>query len=102
MEMRAASEVADAGRGQNQLSHPAVASRVTPLVPGQVAAAPGPAVRHPYLASRGYSVTSLLLVFLASHALSGGPDGDQEATLPIEKSAAATIHLKGYPDWLEI
>jgi len=47
-------------------------------------------------------VTGLLLLFLAAHAFPGGLDGDPEAVLPIEKSAAATINLKGYPDWLEI
>ena len=44
----------------------------------------------------------LLLLVLAAYALPGGLAGDQETVLPIEKSAAATIHLNGYPDWLEI
>jgi YVTN family beta-propeller protein len=47
-------------------------------------------------------VASLLLLLVPACALPGGPDGDPEAVLSIEKSAAATIHLKGYPDWLEI
>jgi virginiamycin B lyase len=47
-------------------------------------------------------VAGLLLWLLAAYALPGGPDGDPLADVPIEKSAAATIDLKGYPDWLEI
>jgi virginiamycin B lyase len=40
----------------------------------------------------------LLLVF----ALSGALDDDPGAFLPIEKAASASIHLDGFPDWLEI
>jgi YVTN family beta-propeller protein len=47
-------------------------------------------------------MASLLLLLLPACALPDGRDGDPEAVLPLEKSAAATIHLKGYPDWLEI
>ncbi len=47
-------------------------------------------------------MTRVLLLFLAACAIPAALAGDQEAVLPIEKSAAATIHLKGYPDWLEI
>ena len=47
-------------------------------------------------------MTSLLLLFLATHALPGGPADDQKNELPVEKSAVATLRLEGYPDWLEI
>src|SRR5262249_43154555 len=47
-------------------------------------------------------VTSLLLLFPVTLALPGGLVGDPEDVSPIEKSMVATIHLKGYPDWLEI
>src|SRR5262245_5425675 len=47
-------------------------------------------------------MTSLPLSVLVALALSGGPAADPEDVLPIEKSAVATIDLKGYPDWLEI
>jgi YVTN family beta-propeller protein len=43
-----------------------------------------------------------LLLYLAACVLPGPLAGDPEEVLSIEKSAAATIHLKGYPDWLEI
>lgn len=42
-------------------------------------------------------MTSLLFVFLTASL-----HGDPETVLPIERSATATIHLKGFPDWLEI
>jgi DNA-binding beta-propeller fold protein YncE len=47
-------------------------------------------------------VTGLLLLVLTACAPPGGPSGDPGDVLPIDKSAAATIDLKGYPDWLEI
>jgi YVTN family beta-propeller protein len=47
-------------------------------------------------------VTALLLGFLAASAVPGSPAGDQGAEVSIEKSATATLDLKGYPDWLEI
>ena len=40
----------------------------------------------------------LLLVFALCCAL----DDDPGAFLPIEKAASASIHLDGFPDWLEI
>src|SRR5262249_39730337 len=40
----------------------------------------------------------LLLVF----ALSVARDDDPGAFLPIEKTASASIHVDGFPDWLEI
>jgi YVTN family beta-propeller protein len=43
-------------------------------------------------------VTSLLFAILAAQALPADPP----AELTIESAAAATITLKGYPDWLEI
>jgi virginiamycin B lyase len=51
---------------------------------------------------RGISVTRLLLLLLAGQALCGALVDDQEDVAPIEKSAVATLLLKGYPDWLEI
>src|SRR5207247_2090736 len=60
---------------------------------------PGPAKRQ---FKPGISLTSLLLVVLAAQTLPGGPTGDPEAIVPIENPSAATIYLKGYPDWLEI
>src|SRR5262249_54285514 len=43
-------------------------------------------------------MTSLPLLLVAAYALAGDP----ETVTPIDKSAVATIPLKGYPDWLEI
>jgi YVTN family beta-propeller protein len=45
-------------------------------------------------------MTSLLL--LLTGALSGLVDEKQEPVLSIEETAQATIHLKGFPDWLEL
>src|SRR6516225_6051369 len=45
-------------------------------------------------------MTSLL--FLLSGALLGNFEDKQESIVPIDKTAAATIHLKGFPDWLEL
>jgi YVTN family beta-propeller protein len=45
-------------------------------------------------------MTSLLL--LLTGALSGAFDEPQEPVLSIEQAAQATIHLKGFPDWLEL
>jgi YVTN family beta-propeller protein len=59
-------------------------------------------VSHLYLANQVISVTSLLLLLLAAPAPLGGLVDDPEEVLPIEKSAVATLHLEGYPDWLEI
>jgi YVTN family beta-propeller protein len=47
-------------------------------------------------------MTRLLLLLLVAGTLSAAPDGDPNTVLPIDKSAVATIDLKGYPDWLEI
>src|SRR5581483_2092765 len=43
-------------------------------------------------------MTSLPLLVL----LAAAPAGDADAAVPIEKAAAATVELKGYPDWLEV
>src|SRR5947199_3621054 len=45
---------------------------------------------------------SLALLVLAAGAPAAAPADEPDAVLPVEKSAAATIDLKGYPDWLEI
>jgi virginiamycin B lyase len=47
-------------------------------------------------------MTNLLLLFLLTQALPGVLKDSQEAFSPIEKTAVATIRLKGFPDWLEI
>jgi hypothetical protein len=47
-------------------------------------------------------MTSLSFLFLIVCATPGVLDGNQEALLPIEKAAVASIHLEGFPDWLEI
>ena len=47
-------------------------------------------------------MTSLSFLFLIVCATPGVLDGNQEAVLPIEKAAVASIQLKGFPDWLEI
>jgi len=41
-------------------------------------------------------------VALTALALPGGLLGEQDAVVPIEQSATATIHVPGFPDWLEI
>jgi virginiamycin B lyase len=43
-------------------------------------------------------MTGLLSLVL----LTGAPPANQADFAPIEKTALATIHLKGFPDWLEI
>src|SRR5262245_58975192 len=47
-------------------------------------------------------MTNLLLVLLAAATPAVGPTDDRDAVVPIENAADVTIHLKGYPDWLEI
>jgi YVTN family beta-propeller protein len=42
------------------------------------------------------------LVLLLSGGLPGAPGEIQAPVLPIEKSAQATLPLKGFPDWLEL
>src|SRR5437868_5627587 len=42
------------------------------------------------------------LSFLLAGALLCGFGEKPEPILPIEKTAEATIHLKGFPDWLEL
>jgi YVTN family beta-propeller protein len=45
-------------------------------------------------------MTSCLLLFIG--ALLSAADEKQEPVLPIEETAQAIIHLKGFPDWLEL
>jgi virginiamycin B lyase len=47
-------------------------------------------------------MTSLSFLFLIVCATPEVPDDNQEALSPIEKTAVASIHLEGFPDWLEI
>ncbi len=47
-------------------------------------------------------MTRLPFLLPLACAFSGAFDDDQKALLPIEKTALASIHLEGYPDWLEI
>src|SRR5262245_6675861 len=54
-----------------------------------------------HLCKPGLSMTRFSLLFLMAGALAAA-DGDPNAELPIDKSATATVELKGYPDWLEI
>ena len=54
-----------------------------------------------YISQLGRHMPIPLLLALVVGALHG-VFGDADPVLPIEKSATATIELKGYPDWLEI
>src|SRR5258707_347492 len=47
-------------------------------------------------------MTELLRLFLLTSAMPGFLGDNTDDLLPIEKTAVATINLKGYPDWLEI
>ena len=47
-------------------------------------------------------MTSLSFLFLIVCATPEVLDDNQEALSPIEKTAGASIHLEGFPDWLEI
>jgi virginiamycin B lyase len=47
-------------------------------------------------------MTTLPFLFLLACATPGVLDDNQETLLPIEKAAVASIHLEGFPDWLEI
>jgi virginiamycin B lyase len=47
-------------------------------------------------------MTSLQFVFLVACATPGALDDNPETFVPIEKTALASIHLEGFPDWLEI
>ena len=47
-------------------------------------------------------MTSLLFVFLLALPTPSVLDDNQEALLPVEKATTASIHLDGFPDWLEI
>jgi YVTN family beta-propeller protein len=47
-------------------------------------------------------MTGVLPLVLLTNALLSVLAGTQEGVTPIDKAAVATIHLKGYPDWLEI
>jgi YVTN family beta-propeller protein len=47
-------------------------------------------------------MTSLLLLFLLPCAAAGAREDNQASFTPIHKAAVATIHLEGFPDWLEI
>jgi virginiamycin B lyase len=47
-------------------------------------------------------MTSLRFIFPFVCTLLGALDDNKEAFLPIEKTALASIHLDGFPDWLEI
>jgi YVTN family beta-propeller protein len=47
-------------------------------------------------------MTGLPLLLLVAGAFPAATTDDPPTVLPIEKSAVATVELKGYPDWLEI
>jgi YVTN family beta-propeller protein len=47
-------------------------------------------------------MTGIVRLFLLSGVLSGFVGDKPEDLVPIETAAAATVHVKGYPDWLEI